>query len=119
MVKQPGSFVYKILSASDWNRAEQLGYTQTDLDEGDGYVHLSTREQVSETLQLHYKGQTGVGLFEFALDDIENAIRWESSRGGQLFPHLYGRLHLSKARRRWHLDTGDDQVPALPQDIDQ
>lgn len=111
--------VYKILSESDWQVATELGYTKTALDEGDGYVHLSTREQVAETLTLHYPGQDRVRLFEYIVEEMGGPLRWEESRGGQSFPHLYARLRLDTAARNWVLDLGDDGVPALPNDIDR
>ena len=94
MVMLQQTRVYKILSAPDWAQAEQLGYTQTALDEGDGYVHLSTRAQVAETLSLHYPGQTDVRLLEYIAEEMSGPIRWEESRGGQLFPHLYATLQI-------------------------
>lgn len=110
--------VYKILSAPDWQRAETLGYTETALDQGDGYVHLSTRAQVAETLTLHYKDQSDVRLLEYALKDLHEAVKWEESRSGQLFPHLHGLLELRLAKRIWTLGLNDQNIPALPGDID-
>ena len=91
--------LYKILSAQDDERARELGHTDTDLDARDGYVHLSSKAQVAETLQLHYAGQHGVQLYEFAAERLGVDVTWEESRGGQLFPHLYGTLRLSDGRR--------------------
>ncbi|MEO0882491.1 MAG: DUF952 domain-containing protein [Pseudomonadota bacterium] len=108
--------VYKILSASDWAVAERDGVSRTALDDGDGYVHLSTRAQVGETLALHYKGAERVRLLEFALD-ILGEVRWESSRGGDLFPHLYGDLKIADAARVWTLDLDAGGVPKLPEDL--
>jgi uncharacterized protein (DUF952 family) len=110
--------VYKILSEPDWRLAEQLGHTQTALDEGDGYVHLSTRDQVQETLRLHYPGQKHVRLLEFIVEEMGQPVRWEESRGGDLFPHLYATLYLRGAKRVWTLQLQEDGVPALPADID-
>ena len=118
MVMLQQTRVYKILSAPDWAQAEQLGYTQTALDEGDGYVHLSTRAQVAETLSLHYPGQTDVRLLEYIAEEMSGPIRWEERRGGQLFPHLYATLQIEAAKRTWTLSLSDDGVPALPADID-
>lgn len=110
--------VYKILSAPDYKAAQAFGYSKTALDEGDGYVHLSTREQVAETLRLHYKKQSGVHLLEYIVEHFGGEIRWEESRGGQLFPHLYSTLRLDAAKREWILQTGPGGIPALPADID-
>ena len=110
--------VYKILNAEDWAVAQRLGYTQTALDRGDGYVHLSAREQVAETLSLHYKGQTGVHLLEYVVEHFGGEVRWEESRGGALFPHLYSTLRIDAAKRHWTLDPGRDGIAQLPVDID-
>jgi len=118
MTTEDSPLVYKILSRDDWAIAKDLGYTNTALDTGDGYVHLSTRTQVAETLQLHYKNQSDVGLFEFAEGSLPDALKWEQSRGGQLFPHLYEKLSLDLAKRTWTLETDAEGVPQLPEDID-
>lgn len=118
MVMLQRTRVYKILSQEDWAVAQDFGYSQTALDEGDGYVHLSTRDQVHDTLFLHYPGYENVRLLEFIIEEMDATIRWEESRGGQLFPHLYGRLRMDAAARAWTLSLDADGVPALPADID-
>ena len=118
MVMLQQTRVYKILSAPDWAEAETLGYTRTALDEGDGYVHLSTRAQVAETLTLHYPGQANVRLLEYIVEEMSGPVRWEESRGGQLFPHLYSTLRINAAKRRWVLSLDADGIPELPADID-
>ena len=112
-------YVYKILSAQDWAMAEIDGVSRTALDEGDGYVHLSTRSQVGETLALHYKGAADVHLLEYGVDALVamGDLRWEASRGGQLFPHLYGQLQISSAKRSWVLKLDSGGVPVLPEGI--
>ena len=119
MVTLQRTRVYKILSEPDWEVAERLGFTQTALDEGDGYVHLSTRQQVAETLSLHYPGYTNVRLLEYIAEEMAGPVRWEESRGGQLFPHLYAALRIDAAKRSWILESDADGVPKLPQDIDK
>ena len=119
MVMLQRTRVYKILSAEDWHTAESLGYTQTALDEGDGYVHLSTRAQVAETLMLHYPDQQDVRLLEYITEEMGSPVRWEESRGGQLFPHLYSTLRIDAATRIWTLELGPDGVPEMHTDIDQ
>lgn len=118
MVMLHRTFVYKILSPDDWETARRLGYTQTALDENDGYVHLSTRAQVAETLALHYNNQANVRLLEYVVEELGVPVRWEESRGGQLFPHLYSKLRIDDAKRDWVLDLGEDGSPLLPKDID-
>ncbi|MEM5515982.1 DUF952 domain-containing protein [Henriciella sp. AS95] len=111
------TYVYKILSAADHARAKELGHTDTDLDARDGYVHLSSRDQVAETLALHYGGEEGVHLYEYVLERFSGDVRWEESRGGELFPHLYGTLRLSAANRHWALETDSAGNPVLPGEL--
>lgn len=118
MVMLQRTRVYKILSEPDWQVAEHLGYTQTALDEGDGYVHLSTRQQVAETLSLHYPGHINVRLLEYIVEEMAGPVRWEESRGGQLFPHLYAALRIDAATRIWTMENDADGIPILPDDID-
>lgn len=115
----PETRVYKILNTPDWDVASALGYSKTALDEGDGYVHLSTLEQVAETLALHYKGQTNVHLLEYVVEHFSGEFRWEESRGGALFPHLYSTLRLDASRRHWLLENDADGAHILPGDIGQ
>lgn len=110
---------YKILSAEDWAIAKSEGVSRTALDEGDGYVHLSTRAQVGETLALHYKGADRVRLLEYKVAALEQMgeVRWEASRGGQLFPHLYGALDIEKAENVWVLNLDSASLPKLPEEL--
>ena len=59
------------------------------LDLKDGYFHLSTAEQARETARLHFKGQADLVLLKLDAEKLGPAVKWEPSRGGQLFPHLY------------------------------
>ncbi len=119
MVMLQRTLVYKILNTADWQTAISLGFSQTALDEGDGYVHLSTRAQVAETLSLHYAHQADVRLLEYVAEEMNGPVRWEESRGGQLFPHLYARLRIDAAKRTWILKQSPDGIPMLPDDIDR
>jgi uncharacterized protein (DUF952 family) len=109
------TLVYKILDADDHARAVAAGHTDTDLDARDGYVHLSTAGQVGETLSLHYAGKTGVHLYEFVAERFGGHVKWEESRGGQLFPHLYATLRLAEAKRHWALENDAQGNPVLPE----
>lgn len=88
-------YIYKIITESDWRDLQEgEAWRGTELDRRDGYVHLSTEEQVSGTLTKHYRGQEGLRLLRICTTSLPD-LRWEVSRGGALFPHLYGPL-LSK-----------------------
>ncbi|KCZ92081.1 DUF952 domain-containing protein [Hyphomonas johnsonii] len=108
--------VYKLLTVADWAAAEAAGVTATALDLADGYVHLSARDSVAETARLHYAGASGVRLLEFAIADLP-PLKWEPSRGGTLFPHLYHPLAIALATRLWQLDLDSGGTPQMPEDL--
>lgn len=75
--------------------AEQAGVYRGSADDSrDGFIHFSTAEQLSGTLAKHYAGQTDLKLVAVDADTLGPSLRWEPSRGGALFPHLYGELAL-------------------------
>jgi len=86
--------IYKILPATEWQQALDAGtFTGSEIDRVDGYIHFSTAAQVRETAAKHFAGRTGLVLLTVDPDCCAgDALRWEPSRGGQLFPHLYGAL---------------------------
>jgi uncharacterized protein (DUF952 family) len=85
--------IYKILSAADWQAAERDGvFKGAGIDLADGFIHFSTAEQAAETAAKHFKGQTGLVLVAVDAEKFGPALKWEVSRGGQLFPHLYAGL---------------------------
>ncbi|WP_116083031.1 DUF952 domain-containing protein [Tropicimonas sp. IMCC34011] len=87
--------VFKILRRPEWNALSQTGHTRgAPVDLADGYIHLSTSGQVAETAAKHFAEESDLVLL--ALDDTQlgPALKWEPSRGGALFPHLYRTLTL-------------------------
>ena len=91
--------VYKICPASEWSEAVAAGtYRGSGVDRRDGFIHLSTSQQLEATLRLHFAGQRDLVLVAVDPDALGAALRWEPSRGGALFPHLYGELPVSLAR---------------------
>jgi uncharacterized protein (DUF952 family) len=87
--------IYKICPASAWRDAEKRGtYPGSADDSRDGFIHFSTASQVEGTAAKHFAGQTGLLLVTVDADALGEALRWEPSRGGALFPHLYGELDL-------------------------
>ncbi|MGH7298001.1 MAG: DUF952 domain-containing protein [Polyangiaceae bacterium] len=92
--------VYKVCAAREWREAVAAGaYRGSAADVRDGFIHLSTGEQLAETLRRHFAGQRDLVLVELDAADLGDVLRWEPSRGGDLFPHLYGALAVSLARR--------------------
>ncbi|HEY1505602.1 MAG TPA: DUF952 domain-containing protein [Stellaceae bacterium] len=85
--------IYKILSAADWQAAEHAGmFNGAGIDLNDGFIHFSTAEQAAETAAKHFAGQTRLVLVAVDAEKLGPALKWEVSRGGQLFPHLYASL---------------------------
>jgi uncharacterized protein (DUF952 family) len=109
--------IYKICSASAWRQAEQQGvYRGSADDERDGFIHLSTLSQVAQTANRHFFGQTGLLLIEVDVDALGEAVRWERSRNGELFPHLYGELGLGAVSAVLELrgrSDGHHEIPEL------
>ncbi len=89
-------FVYKILRASELATLKADGETVgAPVDVEDGYVHLSAADQVAETARRYFSGETGLTLLALEANTLGDALKWEVSRGGALFPHLYAKLRLT------------------------
>jgi uncharacterized protein (DUF952 family) len=98
MLVTNGGTIYKILPASLWAEAMKAGvFTGSPVDLADGYIHFSTAAQVRETAAKHFAGQSDLLLVAIDAGAIDGALRWEPSRGGALFPHLYGPLPVTAA----------------------
>ena len=93
------ALIYKICPEDLWRQAEADGrFDGAPVDQADGYIHFSTAEQVRETARRLFGGQHGLLLISVDADALGPALRWEPSRGGQLFPHLYEALAMSAVR---------------------
>ena len=91
--------IYKICDAALWREAERSGvFAGAPVDHADGYIHFSTAGQVAETAARHFAGQADLVLVAVDAAALGTALRHEPSRGGALFPHLYGTLPLSAVR---------------------
>jgi uncharacterized protein (DUF952 family) len=90
--------IYKICRATEWDAAVRAGvYRGSAVDLTDGYIHFSTAGQVAETAAKHFSGQSDLVLIAIAAEALGPALKWEPSRGGALFPHLYAALPVSAA----------------------
>lgn len=85
---------FKVLTAEQMAVLEAGSFDGAPVDVADGYIHLSTFDQLTETVDKHFAGQDDLHVAEVDLDALGDAVKWEPSRGGQLFPHLYGALPL-------------------------
>jgi uncharacterized protein (DUF952 family) len=107
--------IFKICPRALWEDAERDGlFPGSPADQADGYIHLSTAEQVAETAAKHFRGQAGLVLVAVDVVALGEVLKWEPSRGGALFPHLYGPLPVAAALWVKPLETGPDGVPILP-----
>ena len=88
----PVAVAYKILTVGQMRALEEDRFDGAPIDIADGYIHLSTAEQVAGTLDAHFAGQDDLFLAAIDLKAAGEAVRWERSRGGALFPHLYDTL---------------------------
>ncbi len=105
---------YKILTTDQANALRRNEFTGAPVDQKDGYIHLSTADQVAETLQKHFAGQTALWLAAVDLTRCADSLRWEVSRGNQLFPHLYGSLTMTMVTALAPVDHAPDGTLILP-----
>ena len=99
--------LYKITSHSAWEARKDI-VPWAEIDRSDGFVHLSAAHQVRETAAKHFAGRTDLVLLGLDTAKLE-ALRWEPSRGGDLFPHVYGDIPLSAV-------TTVDSLPGVTPD---
>ena len=91
--------IYKICDSTLWCEAERAGvFAGAPVDHADGFIHFSTAAQVAETAARHFAGKEDLLLLAVDAAVLGPALRYEPSRGGQLFPHLYGTLPLTAVR---------------------
>ena len=108
--------IYKICSASAWREAERQGVYRGSADDiRDRFIHFSLPSQVAETARKHFFGQTGLFLIEVDADALGDALRWESSRDDELFPHLYGELDLGAVTNVLDMHARSDGSHDIPE----
>lgn len=101
--------IYKICPAALWREAEREGvFRGAPVDIADGYIHFSTATQAEETAAKHFAGQDDLLLIRVHAEKLGDRLKWEPSRGGALFPHLYGSLAVADVHK----------VEALPRDAE-
>lgn len=101
--------IYKIVSQSEWRAAEAAGvFAGAAVDLADGFIHFSAADQVEETAAKYFAGQTDLLLVCVDSAALGDALRWEVSRGGALFPHLYAPLSFDAVARVEPLRLGAD-----------
>ena len=107
--------LYKICPGSLWRAAERNGvFRGSEVDRRDNFIHFSTAEQVGETAAKHFAGQRDLVLLRVDAVRLSAALKWEPSRGGALFPHLYGELDVKAVRQIDSLPLGPDGRHVFP-----
>ena len=110
--------IYHMCRRDEWASAEKTGsYAGSSQDLADGFIHFSTAGQVRASAAKHRVGQTDLMLLSVDPDALSDALKWEPTRGGQLFPHLYGDLPLSAVRRVDPLELDTDGVHQFPEHV--
>ena len=108
--------IYKICPEELWRGAERAGaFVGSPIDLKDGFIHFSTAEQAPETAAKHFAGQADLLLVAVEAEALGEALHYETSRGGGLFPHLYGPLPLSAVRWVKPLPLGAGGRHAFPE----
>ncbi|RDE06537.1 DUF952 domain-containing protein [Sphingomonas aracearum] len=108
------TLAYKVLTAEQVAELETGNFAGAPVDREDGYIHLSTHKQLTGTVDKHFAGQSDLWVAAVDLEALEDKVRWEESRGDQLFPHLYGTLPLDAVVAYSPLEREDDGQVRLP-----
>src|SRR5512135_1507981 len=109
------AMIYHMCPNETWSAAVAVGsYTGTDDDRRDGFIHFSTATQIAESARRHRAGQAGLVLVAVEAARLGARLRWEKSRDGALFPHLYGPLSPNEAASVEALPLGPDGEHVFP-----
>lgn len=107
--------IYKILPRSEWTAAQAAGrFEGSAVDHEDGFIHFSTAAQAKETARRYFVWLKDLVVLEVEADDLGEALKWEPSRGGDLFPHLYAPLAAGDVRAVHEAPLDEDGVPETP-----
>lgn len=108
------TLIYKILSRAEWDAAKAAGqFEGSAVDRRDGFIHLSAGDQAQATAALYFKDQPDLVLLGLEAETLGEALKWEPSRGGALFPHLFRPLLVSEVITVADLALDEDGVPRL------
>lgn len=114
------ALIYHLARKPAWDAAQATGqYEGTPEDRADGFMHFSTASQVAESAAKHRRGERDLVLLGVDPAALDSAVlKWEVSRGGQLFPHLYAALPVSAVKRADLLPLGPDGLHHFPDDME-
>jgi uncharacterized protein (DUF952 family) len=112
----PAKLIYHMCRREEWEAARAVGsYHGSSQDAADGFIHFSTAAQACETAAKHFPGASELTLVAVDADALGSALKWEISRGGDLFPHLYGTLPLTAVVWAKPLPLGSDRRHVFPE----
>jgi uncharacterized protein (DUF952 family) len=107
--------IFHMCRKDEWDEARSRGaYAGSSQDRQDGFIHFSSAEQLPGSARKHRAGQPNIVLLAVDPALLGDALKWEPSRGGALFPHLYGELPISAVRWAKDLPSGPDGIHILP-----
>jgi len=110
--------IFHICRKDEWDAAQENGiYSGSSQDKADGFIHFSASNQLIESAARHRAGQDGLMLLSVDADLLGTALKWESSRGGELFPHLYGDLPFYAVLNALDLRLGADGKHIFPDSV--
>ena len=110
----PDTTAYKVLTSEQMAELETGSFAGAPIDLADGYIHLSTAQQLDETVDKHFAGQSDLHIAAVDLEAQGATLKWEPSRGGQLFPHIYGPLLLETVLAYGPLERNNQGKVKLP-----
>ncbi len=109
--------VFKIETRNNWHENATIGkYFGSVLDKNDGFIHLSSLAQLGQTLSLYFAEVKNLIIVEIDADYYGELMKWELSRGGALFPHLYGELLFDSVRKIYDVEYNDG-IAQLPREL--
>lgn len=112
------TLIYKISTRSAYEAAVPSGqFAGMPIDHNDGYIHFSTADQLAETLSKHFAGHGDLVLIAIRTADVAADLKWEVSRGGALFPHLYALMPIAAVEWTAPIAVADDGSCALPEGV--
>ena len=115
MTRDRPALAYKVLTGEQMAALEAAGvFAGAPVDVADGYIHLSAADQLTETVDRHFAGQDDLHVAAVDLEALGEAVKWEESRGGAQFPHLYAALTLEAVVAYGPLERGADGRVRLP-----
>ena len=120
MKKIDNTLIYKVVTAKDWTTAKTQGeFVGVDIDIADGFIHFSSPSQVRQTVALHFADQVDLRLIGVDSKMLGDDLRWECSRGGEVFPHLYGTFSVDSVVSIDELPIGRNGQRIFPSSLDE